>query len=213
MSSDQVTGVTIRVAAEQLGISENAVRQRIKRGSLQAVKVAGIWRVHLPDDQAGDQQHDRSSTSTATTSGHEVDQSALVEQLQRENQRLWEEIEARREELRRRDILAAQQQDTIGELASRVRALSAGQDAPGATSSDDSSTAGLDIPPRRWWRFWREIAGATGHNDVVLTLSGQPRKPVGGSGYGSDGREIQKRYINGTFVEENMDTAKLSCDP
>ncbi len=39
---------TMREAGEQLGMTPNAIRQRIRRGSLTAVKVDGIWRVNLP---------------------------------------------------------------------------------------------------------------------------------------------------------------------
>jgi len=38
----------MREAGEQLGMTPNAIRQRIRRGSLTAVKVDGIWRVNLP---------------------------------------------------------------------------------------------------------------------------------------------------------------------
>jgi hypothetical protein len=61
MSADhQAHGVSIADAARHLGISENAVRQRIKRGTLHAVKVDGVWRVTLeavadhPIDYQGD---------------------------------------------------------------------------------------------------------------------------------------------------------------
>ena len=153
MSSDQDVGLTINQAASRLGVSENAVRQRIKRGTLSAVKVAGVWRVQLTDQQAGDQ----SATTTETTSNHQGDQSPLVEQLRSENARPWEELEARRDELRRRDVLVAQQQASISELAGRVQALSAGPEPTRAPQSSDSTSNSPDPhegSDRAWWRFW-----------------------------------------------------------
>jgi len=46
------TGLSIAEAADHLGISENAVRQRIKRGTLPAAKVDGIWSVTIIDHAA-----------------------------------------------------------------------------------------------------------------------------------------------------------------
>ena len=48
-------GPTIGEAARLLGVSENAVRQRIKRRSVAAAKVDGVWRVAL--DREIDQEH------------------------------------------------------------------------------------------------------------------------------------------------------------
>jgi hypothetical protein len=162
MSSDRVTRVTIRAAAEYLDISENAVRQRIKRGSLQAVKVAGVWRVQLPDDQAGDQQRDRSSTSTATTSDHEVN-SALVEQLQSEVAFLRAELEARREADREQRII-------ISQLVGRVEALQAGYEAPQAPpeqadrpSDGEDDDIEIDDEPEQAADIWE----TTSHQDAI----------------------------------------------
>jgi predicted ArsR family transcriptional regulator len=43
------TGLSIAEAADRLGISENAVRQRIKRGTLPAAKGDGVWSITLVD--------------------------------------------------------------------------------------------------------------------------------------------------------------------
>jgi excisionase family DNA binding protein len=45
------TTVDVTTAAERLGISEEAVRARIRRGKLAAVKVGALWRVHLPEGE------------------------------------------------------------------------------------------------------------------------------------------------------------------
>jgi hypothetical protein len=43
----QAEGLPIAEAARWLGVSENAVRQRIKRGTVDACKVDGIWHVQV----------------------------------------------------------------------------------------------------------------------------------------------------------------------
>jgi excisionase family DNA binding protein len=131
MSTDQSTGFTISEAATQLGISENAVRQRIKRETLPAIKIGGVWRVQLTDQPTNHQ-----TDQPVTSRDHEADQSrnssqsALVEQLQQENARLWAELEARREAEREQRII-------ISQLVGRVEALQAGYDMPHAPESDD----------------------------------------------------------------------------
>jgi len=62
-------------------VSENAIRQRIKRGTLEATKVDGIWRVHISDhegDQPIDYQHDYQTDHEPTTDDHEVDRQAII---------------------------------------------------------------------------------------------------------------------------------------
>ena len=65
MSTDQeptiTTGLSIAETANRLGISENAVRQRIKRGTLDAVKVDGIWQVSLSGQADYETDHEATS--------------------------------------------------------------------------------------------------------------------------------------------------------
>ena len=42
------SGVTVQEAANTLGISEVAVRARLRRGTLEGEKIGDVWRVHLP---------------------------------------------------------------------------------------------------------------------------------------------------------------------
>jgi hypothetical protein len=68
-------------------------------------------------------------------------QDAVIDQLRSENRRLWEEVEARREETRRLHILAAQQQESITALAGRILALAAGPPTMHADAPTASETA------------------------------------------------------------------------
>jgi len=51
------TGLSVSQAAEQLGLSANAVRHKIRRGTLPASKLNGEWRIHLVADSPEDMRH------------------------------------------------------------------------------------------------------------------------------------------------------------
>jgi hypothetical protein len=89
--------LTVARAATALGITEGAVRSRIKRGTLPTTKEGGavfvLW---------------GSGTSQANqppNTGAPGDQSVLVEELHRTNELLREVIATRDEEIRRRDTI------------------------------------------------------------------------------------------------------------
>lgn len=80
---DPAAWLTMREAGEQLGMTPNAIRQRIRRGSMTALKVDGIWRVQLPArvrpgptrapyDRGADQED-----TTAPTTGGPTDPSTI----------------------------------------------------------------------------------------------------------------------------------------
>ena len=173
MSADrEAAGLPIAEAARRLGVSENAVRQRIKRRSIAAAKVDGVWRVSLPDhhaDQEGDQEPDHQADQEATIApaaraqmGAIYDQwlSPLVDRvgaLERENGRLEAERDALRAEVAR--LNAARD-------APRTQPA-----APGAAEAPDPAfrpsvaawrartTRAVDVDEREapapWWRrFW-----------------------------------------------------------
>ena len=89
--------LTVAQAAVSLGITEGAVRSRIKRGTLDTTKEGGTVFVLLGDgtSQANQPPH----------AGVPVDQSELLEELRRTNELLREVITTRDEEIRRRDTI------------------------------------------------------------------------------------------------------------
>ena len=186
MSADQeATGLTIARAAQRLGVSENAVRQRIKRGTIAAAKVDGVWRVTLPEpgfdqeagrsaDHQGDRETDRYADQEATTRVPMVSDAAraqlaairdefvapLVDRigsLERENGRL----EAERDQAaRQRDELRAQVERLRAEEASRTQ-----PEPPGAAERPEPASGPRRcVPPSEylasapWWRrLWRRV--------------------------------------------------------
>jgi hypothetical protein len=89
--------LTVAQAAAALGITEGAVRSRIKRGTLPTVKEGRTVFVLLGGGT--------SSANQPPHAGVPVDQSELVEELRRTNELLREVITTRDEEIRRRDTI------------------------------------------------------------------------------------------------------------
>jgi hypothetical protein len=177
--STDTTLVPIRIAAEQLGLSRHAVRQRIRRGTLHAVCRDGRWFVALDSVHtrvsagAGPRTPPRTDTRTPpwrdTAEGSREgeadttdDLHQLVGTLQAENTRLWHELDVRTEELRRKDTI-------IMQLAGRpmIAAATPMSDSPPSPTDHAPAPATAAEMPRRatdsvenpsarrpWWRRW-----------------------------------------------------------
>jgi hypothetical protein len=147
--------LTVAQAAALLGISEGAVRSRIKRGTLPTMREGGTVFVLLGG-----------STSPANqppNTGVPGDQSELVNALQDQIRYLREQLdaerEARTEERRRHDTIVAQ-------LTSRIPAIEASQeestDAPESAAEEPERAEPLphrvgaspqvEETRRTWWR-------------------------------------------------------------
>lgn len=135
-------------AATQLGISVEAARMRVKRGTLQGEKRNGKVYICLNTDPT-ETEHDRTTDPTETEQLQppdqppDFDQTALVEQLQMENGRLWEANE------RLTRLLDQEQQ-----LALQRLTLQSTQDTPGSTEPIDQHEVEVRTG-RAWWMFWR----------------------------------------------------------
>jgi hypothetical protein len=113
-------------AAQALGITEGAVRGRIKRGTLRSYREAGTVYVVLEGGQSA-VNRDEPVDSPA-------DQPELVEELRRTNELLREVITTRDEEIRRRDTI-------IMNMTEAMKALNppAPEDSSEARESPESS--------------------------------------------------------------------------
>jgi hypothetical protein len=120
-------GQSIQEAAIRLGVSEGAIRKRIRRGGLRASKgTDGRWYVLL--DSTGKAGEDGVSVSTAQVDTTAAD---LVAELRRQLGELRADLERERE-------LRAQE-------GSEYRRLLAGQQALPAHNDKVA-----------WWRFWKQ---------------------------------------------------------
>ncbi len=162
-------GLSVAEAADRLGLTPDAVRGRLHRGTLEGEKVGTEWRVFLPtvepaaDRQAtqqpptADQQEAAASRQAATVEQQGPDRTAhspLVE--------LVADLARRNEELA---AAAAMWQARAAHLEDRLLALTAGDntrtDAPAAAPQPQHGaqpvepTADASVP---WWRVWERWA-------------------------------------------------------
>jgi excisionase family DNA binding protein len=137
--------LSVPEAATRLGVTPDAIRARLHRGTLAGEKVGGAWRVFLPGAPTGEQQDaDRPATDALVSALHD-----RIDSLERQ-------LAERTEEIRRRDHL-------IAGFIERLPELPAGQDA--AVSEMQVPTSGAvaskppDTTPAAWRRWWRRMTG------------------------------------------------------
>lgn len=159
------TAMTVADAAHALGLTSDAIRAKIRRGTMSGFKAADdTWRVivDLPGDTTATDQGQTPDTTptgrgqTATdppTEGH----ISLIDHMREEIEYLRTELAKRSRELaterERSDVL---QREALG----RIEALTAGetapqtrQDTPGSTETSDTGVRGL------WARVRRLVGG------------------------------------------------------
>ena len=135
--------VTIKEAAARLGITEQAVRQRIRRKTLPAHKIDGKVYVVLSAEQDGashgsEAVHNDGSAGVASAVRNAY--SELVTQLRSENELLREQLTVKDEQLRANQVI-------ISQLAERTRALPVPQS---QESAEPSAHAADTAQP--WWK-------------------------------------------------------------
>ena len=103
----------VQEAARRLGVTPDAIRARLRRGSLEGGKDGDAWYVILPAEDPDDTRQD--TDTTATAGGETID--PLVEQLRGEVAYLRSELTAAREqaakERERADVIQREALDRI----------------------------------------------------------------------------------------------------
>ncbi len=123
----------VNSTAEELGISTDAVRKRIARGSLQSDRQDGNVLVWL-DDGGTEAGHKTQGEAPA-------DGGALVEVLTEQVSYLREQLSEEREARRRADTIIAQLMQTNTQLSNRVLELDASPANPPAPSQRNEEAA------------------------------------------------------------------------
>ncbi|MDP9356686.1 MAG: hypothetical protein M3R02_15640 [Chloroflexota bacterium] len=147
-------GLSVTAAADRLGLTPDAVRGRLHRGTLEGQKVGTEWRVFLPTVEAtagrqAGQQPPAAEQQAAAVERQETDRAAdspLVE--------LVADLARRNEELA---AAAAMWQARATHLEDRLLALGTGQEAPSTApaihhATESAEPAGDTSAP--WWKFW-----------------------------------------------------------
>jgi hypothetical protein len=151
--------VAVIDAARILGVSTDAVRARLRRGTLEGEKIEGEWHVRLPHRQDADR-------TSAEPTGTQQDGTGIRPAEQQDSDRtptvvdltpLTKLIERQAKELA--DLREAGTFLTIRNrhLEDQLKQLSAGEsapsttpEAPGSPRSDDQGPQGV----RGWWKRW-----------------------------------------------------------
>jgi hypothetical protein len=150
--------LTVPQAAQALGITEGAVRGRLKRGTLRSHREAG--RVYVVLEGSPSAVHRDEPVDSPT------DQSELVEELRRTNELLREVITTRDEEIRRRDTI-------IMNMTEAMKALNppAPEDSSEARESPESPGSAGELGELREEldaeRTRREMAESTLHEGMA----------------------------------------------
>jgi hypothetical protein len=121
MSHDTTPTVDTATAAQRLGITDDAVRARIRRGTLRGEKVGAVWHIHLPTGATPDHEPARHDTTDRRATRRDPEPDALAEQLRSEVEYLREQLATTLRQLgaerERADVL---QREALG----RIEALS-----------------------------------------------------------------------------------------
>jgi hypothetical protein len=120
--------LTVAEASEVLGITVEAVRGRIKRGTLEHERDSGTVYVLLDADQSHDQP--RPEDDQTSDRLRPDDHADITEELRDRIRYLERQVEEEREARRRADTILAQLSAANAEQARTIRALEAPQEAP-----------------------------------------------------------------------------------
>lgn len=121
--------VSPTVAAQRLGITPDAVRARLRRGTIEGLRVDGDWQVFLPrDTTVSEDQHD--SDTTETVGRHDSDTTSKPDRTEELIVAQREEIAFLRDQLdhSRRELSTERERFDIihREALGRIEALTAG---------------------------------------------------------------------------------------
>jgi hypothetical protein len=139
--SDIEHRLTVKEAAAALGISSEAVRTRIQRGTLKSIHERGrVWVVLDPDE-------------TRSNTDRTADQTELVHELRARVAFLEGQLKIRTEENRRKDHLLAAALERIPALEPPAEARESPEtDAPPRSGTPGPPEAEELTESRPWWR-------------------------------------------------------------
>ncbi len=159
MSHDTTPTVDTATAARRLGITEDAVRARIRRGTLAGEKIGAVWHIHLPTGATTDHEPARHDTTDRRETRRAPEPDALAEQLRSEVGYLREQLATTLRQLaaerERADVL---QREALG----RIEALSASSMPVWTDTSDQRESRQQEAPVDSggvWARLRRILSG------------------------------------------------------
>ena len=161
ITGDNTLRVPVIKAAELLRLTEGAVRQRIKRGTLPVEKAADGSVYVLLDADLARTNADHTRTDNDSTHDNTGDLHMTVERLDSEVNFLRSELITRNEELRRKDHIIAALTERIPELEPAREPTPETREFPETASEEPYGTHAPPMPEtpvsdaqhkRSWWR-------------------------------------------------------------
>jgi len=174
-NTDRLPSYTVGEMAVMLGISTDAVRARVNRGTLEGVKSQGVWRVRPPEELSlEDVQHvDRPDLTgnRPDASGYQPD--IVFEQLRDERDYLRLKLDQALEEAGHlRKIAAAEreradvlQREALGRIEALTATISDRPERPnptGISSKPPESPRSDESGPRGLWHRVRQLWSGNG---------------------------------------------------
>jgi len=141
----QATTVSVAEAAHALGISHDALRSRLRRGTLEGFKDGDEWRVVLPADRQPTGNAPPQQAATGRPTGNDL--SPLVDLIERQAA-----------ELQRLAASSAMWQTRAVHLEDQLKQLTAGEIVPETASEAIGASPANETEPQGFWdrvrRFW-----------------------------------------------------------
>ncbi len=147
---------TVKEAAEVLDITVDAVRGRIRRGTLDSVKLDGVVYVLL-DATNREQQSDESATESADASRQTADESGLVSNQSELVGDLRGQVDWLRREVERKDTIIMQMAQRIPELDAASEPRDAPEPASESREKAEAYPEQQEPAQRRSW--WKRFFG------------------------------------------------------
>ena len=143
---------TVKEAAEVLGTSVDAVRGRIRRGTLDSVKLDGVVYVLL-DATNREQESDESATESADDSRQTADESGLVSDQSELVGDLRGQVDWLRREVERKDTIIMSLTQRIPELEAPAGQRDASETATEESDKGWTSSDPQEPTQRRSWLY------------------------------------------------------------
>ncbi len=173
---NQLEPVSIAEAARHLGLTEDAVRKRIKRGELRARKHGKAWQVFLEPSQNGQNGIQNTIQNEPRTNQDEQERliahlqediSFLKARLESEKSHLWEQVAQKdeqirelladiaswREQMRYKELQIAQLQDRMIQLPTNEEPEQAQQESEQSEPVAAHQQASRNAVSRFWYWF------------------------------------------------------------
>src|SRR5215211_1926757 len=140
---------TIAEAAKKLEVTQEAIRARIRRGTIEHDKdESGKTYVYLTEDEAHNQQKDNTVVNGVVND--------YITSLKSEIESLKADREVWQEEAKRKDTIIAQMTQTLQTTINRIPELEAPLEPAEGPVSHLTEESGGVVPPERenrsWWR-------------------------------------------------------------